>query len=438
MCRRLLPLVVLTALAGCDRVAMDETALRDPASCMGCHPDHTTAWMGSMHAHASDDPVFVAMNRHGQRATGGALGSLCVRCHAPMAVATGATTDGLDLDALPRELRGVTCVACHQVERVGELHNGDLAWADDGVMRGGLADPLPTPAHGSARSHLVETSRLESSATCGACHDVVLPGGLAIERTFAEWNESLFARPEVALSCAGCHMMGSDGPAARGGPVRRVHDHALPGVDLALIAWPEEVAQRAGIARDLAGTVTSRLCVQPGAGGLDVAVTLDNTQAGHAFPSGTTHARRVWVELVAETVGVETWVRGRFAPGEVVHRGDDPEVWVLGSRFLDAAGREVQMPWQATQLDSDLLAPSVTADRNDPRFYHAKTRHWVVPGAPDHVRVAVRMQPIGLDILDELIAAGELAPEVRAAMPTWELTGARLAWRASDGYGCTR
>ena len=65
--------------------------LQDPATCGGCHPQHYAQWAGSMHAYASDDPVFVALNRRGQREAH--LGAFCVRCHAPMAVALG-LTDG--------------------------------------------------------------------------------------------------------------------------------------------------------------------------------------------------------------------------------------------------------------------------------------------------------------------------------------------------------
>ena len=37
---------------------------------------------------AMDDPVFIAMNKKGQRETNGALGTFCVNCHAPMAASS--------------------------------------------------------------------------------------------------------------------------------------------------------------------------------------------------------------------------------------------------------------------------------------------------------------------------------------------------------------
>ena len=85
------------ALAACgdDVTYQPVEALMQPDTCMTCHPRHTREWASSMHAYAGVDPVFVALNRKGQEDTGGALGSFCVRCHAPVALALGLTTDGL-------------------------------------------------------------------------------------------------------------------------------------------------------------------------------------------------------------------------------------------------------------------------------------------------------------------------------------------------------
>lgn len=434
MTRLALSLLVVVLAAACE--PLDDRALRDPNTCEGCHPDHVREWASSMHAYASEDPVFVAMNRRGQRETGGQLGPLCVRCHAPLAVALGATRDGLDLADLPRELRGVGCIACHQITAVEATHNGGLQVSEDGVMRGGLHAPVATAAHDSARSPLVDADSLESSSACGACHDVVLPSGLAIERTYAEWQGSLFAREGTGVSCASCHMFRRTGPAALGGPDRALHDHSLPGIDVALADWPGRDAQLAGVQRDLLGALNTSICVEPTGGGVEVSVTLDNAQVGHAFPSGTTHARRLWVELAAETGGVTTQTIGRFEPGEVVHAGDDPDAWVLGSQFRDASGAEVQFAWQAAAIDSELLEPSTTLVPTEPGYYHARTRSWSIVGHPDAIHVSLHLQPIGLDILDDLIASGDLDPAIRDAMPVHDLDGAARTWHVSDGYGC--
>src|SRR5882724_9881689 len=64
---------------------LSRAQLLDPESCRGCHEDYYTEWAASMHAYASRDPVFLAMNRRGIEETSGALGNFCVKCHAPMA-----------------------------------------------------------------------------------------------------------------------------------------------------------------------------------------------------------------------------------------------------------------------------------------------------------------------------------------------------------------
>jgi hypothetical protein len=377
-------LACVLAAAACQ--PLDPAATADPASCEGCHPDQTREWASSMHAYASDDPVFVAMNQRGQRETGGQLGSFCVRCHQPT------------------EARGVGCVACHQVAAIEATHNGGIVLDRDGPMRGALRAPERNPAHESQYSELVDGDQPGSSRMCGACHDVVLPNGLAIENTYAEWNASVFGGN---LSCSGCHMF-SAGP--------RRHDHSFPGIDVAATPWPGVAEQRALIARDLRPALLTKLCVQPTGGGVEVAVTLDNAQVGHAFPSGTTHARRVRAELTAD--------------GAV-----NPDVWVLRSRFR-RGGEEVQFAWDADAIDSELLMPSTSLDPASPGFYHARTRTVRLVGRPEMIRLAITVQPIGTDILEDLVASGDLDPAVIAASSTHTLESATRVWRAADGFGC--
>lgn len=419
--RRVLVLVQLVrVLGGCARDSIDRAALLEPATCQGCHPDQFRAWSGSMHAYASDDPVFRAMNRRGQRETGGALGALCVGCHAPMAVREGATTDGLNLDDLPRELHGVTCTFCHSVTDVEGDHNNPLVLADDGVMRGQLVHPMATGAHASAHEPLVDGADPRSSHACGACHDVVTPAGLAVERTFAEWQTSLYAQPGTELSCIACHMKGADARAAdvRGAPVRRVASHALAGLDVATTPWPEADAQRAAIAADLEPSVSAKLCVSPGPGGLQLDVTLDNIAAGHAWPSGVTHGRRVWVEVAATAAGASVL---------------DDTSWTLGQRLLAADGREVEMPWDAAREESVLLPPAVTANPQDPGFYHAVTRSYHAPPETDAVAVTVWIQPIAQAVLDDLAASGDLPPQQAI---TFTARSTHRTWQRADGYTC--
>ena len=141
------------ALAGCG-APDDKTGLLshderlNPSSCASCHPDQYREWAGSMHAYAAEDPVFRAMNAYGQRVTDGALGDFCVQCHAPVALAEGATKDGDNLDEVAPHLRGVTCTACHQIDAVDDDHNNKTTWINDAWFRGSLERPMPSPAGG--------------------------------------------------------------------------------------------------------------------------------------------------------------------------------------------------------------------------------------------------------------------------------------------------
>ena len=237
--------------------------LLDPASCKPCHMKHYTEWSGSMHAYASEDPVFVAMNKRGQEETGGELGSFCVQCHAPMAVQTGASTNGLNLADVEPTLRGVTCYFCHSVDSVGEAHdfNNALHLATDGILRGAYADPVSNTAHRSGYSKLHDRDKLESARMCGACHDIVTPLGAPIERTFQEWQGSVFSQPAVGTTCGQCHMDQSKTPEpAADAPhvfARRTHSHLFPAVDTAVTAFPETEAQNTAVQSFLDTTLQS-------------------------------------------------------------------------------------------------------------------------------------------------------------------------------------
>ncbi|MEX1362907.1 MAG: multiheme c-type cytochrome, partial [Nannocystaceae bacterium] len=280
---------LLTALAAtsCEEpkpatLSVDDRIL-DPATCEECHPNHYREWLGSMHAYAAEDPVFLAMNERGQRETNGELGDFCVRCHAPMALELGLTTDGLNMAEVPQHLRGVTCYFCHTTESVEGTHNNPLVLSGTRTMLGAISDPVESDAHASAYSAFLDSSTLESSQMCGSCHDVVTPAGIHLERTYAEWQESFFSDvdpltggPAVfGLSCGSCHMgPPTDGPIADAPGVRadrRRHAHGMPAVDVALHDWPSaelgpqlRAEQLEGIEFQRKSALCASVCVNPG------------------------------------------------------------------------------------------------------------------------------------------------------------------------------
>ncbi len=419
---------------------LTQAQLKDPTVCQSCHPDQYSEWAGSMHAYSTKDPVFNAMNRRGQRETDGGLGSFCVQCHAPMALKENATTDGLNLDSVPDTLHGVTCFFCHSVQSIGGTHNNPLNLATDQVLRGSFADAFTAGMpHKAAYSEFLDRDTASSAAMCGSCHDIHAPLGGDIERTFVEWQGSVFQQIRGA-TCSQCHMPQSTDmkPVANvpGAPLRRTHSHAMPGVDLALTDFPDKDNQKALVAAFLNTTLQTALCVEPFGGGSKVAVLLDNVATGHFWPSGAAQDRRAWFEVIAYSGSTVVYQSGVVPDGANLLTDADPDIWLLRDCMFDAGGDEVSMFWQAADYESNTLPVKVTFDPSDPRFYSThKIRFFPPSGAPivpasgqiDRITLQVKVQPVGRDVLDELVSGGDLDAGIRDVMPTLPV-GGMLTW----------
>jgi len=423
-----------------EDLALTRSELLDPTTCKRCHEDHYREWSGSMHAYAAEDPVFLAMNARGQRETKGQLGTFCVGCHAPMAVREGATKDGLNLAQVAPSLKGVTCFFCHSVDAVEGTHGNPLRLAADGAMRGGIPDPVANAAHPAKYSPLHDRDRADSSAMCGACHDIVTGHGAHIERTFLEWKESVFSQPTGA-TCSQCHMEQSATltPIAQAPGVfaRRRKGHTFAAVDAALTPFPEREEQHRKVKEMLDSTLQTALCVSSFGSSATIRVLADNVSAGHAFPSGSTQDRRLWTEVVAYQGEKVVYSSGVVADGAAVTSLPDPNLWLVRDCIFDPSGREVHMFWEAASFEGNAFPGQATFDRLDRRFYQHFVqpfpRTGTFPGSPDRVTLRFRLQPIGLDVLDDLVASGDLDRTVRDAMPTFDLGDTPLLeWTAAS------
>lgn len=416
--------------------------LMDPQTCAGCHPKQYEEWASSMHAYAADDPLFLAMNRRGQREA--QIGSFCVNCHAPMAVRTQATTDGLNLDGLPQKLKGVTCYFCHSVDAVQGTHDSPLHLAEDGVMRAEFSDALPNPVHSSNYAALLDRNRLESSQLCGSCHDIVNGHDVHLERTFEEWQSTAFAEAKVGSTCPQCHMTRSTTmePAASvgGAPLRYLNNHRFPAVDLPLTPWPSSDVLGQATQRFLDTTLQSALCVRGSATNAQLQVVLDNVAAGHSFPSGAAQDRRVWLELKAYSAGKVIYQSGVRQDGEALAGTDTSDLSWFGDCLLNEQAEQVHMFWEATDSESSLLPGQATFDSSDPRYYQSHVLNRFpqqaasIASYPDRVTLNLRLSPFGLDVFDDLVATGDLTDQggttteaMRAALATRSI-GQELEW----------
>ncbi len=448
-----LPLACSSSKSSAPTYFARETLL-DPTTCKQCHADHFADWSSSLHAYASDDPVFRAMNQRGQRETNGQLGTFCVKCHAPMAVNEGATTDGLNLDAVPQKLHGVTCFFCHTVSAVEGAHDNPLVLANDITMRGEYSDPVANAAHPATYSVLHDREQLGSAPLCGACHDIVTQPGAAIERTYADWQASLFSHAQGGDTCGQCHMQelpagGGLEPIAQAPGVfaRKYHVHSFPAVDQAttpsLPPQPDDAGQIT-LPQFLDTTVQTALCVvQDGSGAIRVIV--DNVAAGHSVPSGSAQDRRMWAEVIAYNQGNVVYQSGVVPAGSPVTSltaAADPDLWLIRDCMFGEDGGPVDMFWQAASVESNLLPFPVTADPSDPAYYQTHIVQYyprnptaTLATVPDKVTLRLLLQPIGLDVLQSLEATGDLDASIAAQIPTLVLPEPILTWTAATANG---
>jgi len=463
--------VGLGALAACGGdSALPVEMLRDPTTCQECHPQHFTQWSGSMHAYASEDPVFLAMNKRGQRETGNKLGDFCVKCHAPMAVELG-LTDGTDFDpsTLPAEAKGITCYFCHNVKSIGETHNNGLVLANDQRMRGGVKDPIKSPAHLSSYDKLMD-SDINESELCGSCHDIVVPeeingvtGGVAVERTFAEWQSTFFAtdkRPGIHLTCGGCHMPSkTDVIADAEGlnvPSRSFgfHEHLWPAVDQALTVFPETTAQTDAIHRDLDPAIaligaiplgsnapTGGICVTPAAGG-EITVRIDGLGIGHKFPSGAAQDRRAWVELVAFDIDNNIVYQSGVVPDQMdPEEIADPDLVAMWDFTFKSDDTPAHFFWEIARFDdSRLLKQPTTLDKFDPAFDHSTTYEFKIGALIsqiDHITARVRLRPLPFEALRDLVTSGDLDATILDQVPTLDIDATIRTWNKAEATPAT-
>lgn len=451
-------------------------ALLDPETCQRCHPRHHQEWAGSMHAYAAEDPVFLAFNQRGQRETNGELGDFCVQCHAPMAVRLGLTSDGLNLPELPAWSKGVGCYFCHQVEAVENTHNNPLVLSNDKVMRASIQDPAPAKyrledkqtVHESAPSALHDADNLESTKTCGACHDIVTPNGTHIEQTFVEWQNSMFNLPinRGGVSCAGCHMPRaqeqvaiSPGSKAR---ISAFHRHYMVGPDAALTPFPDAATaseqfelNRAQREAQRLNVICATLCVLPPEpnnpdGPPVVSMWMHNESAGHHWPSGSSADRRAWVEMVAKDKnGQVIFSSGVVPPGVPAAdiEAQDPNMWLFRDKWYDAQGNKTHMFWEAARVEKNVLKVNDPIAEVDAEKTSWQERRYVLQGISrseliGSIDTKVKVRPIGLEVLDDLIGSGDLDPAIRGKISTDVIFPGTLNWPSgpaviySDtGYG---
>ena len=320
-------------------------------TCARCHSNYADdgdyepydTWRGSMMGNAARDPVARAAMAIAEVDVPGAA-DFCVRCHSTFTWYNGGSS-APDFDVptmtprfapdepgvLSPDLDGVACMTCHRSEDPGptQISNTQLQLSDGQERLGpyDYAPGEPEPPHEASRSEFVASSRL-----CGQCHNIhnpllagytvgadgmAIPTGrpFSIERTFSEWEHSVFSEPGPdAQTCQGCHMPEVDHPvnAAAEFPIQRDHmsRHDLAGGSVwQPLAILERIPSPTPLqtASFLASSNRARTMLENAAtlevltstltsAELTASFRVTNT-TGHKLPTGYPEGRRVWLEV---------------------------------------------------------------------------------------------------------------------------------------------
>ena len=241
-----------------------ETRYPSAQTCVTCHPKQFREWSVSQHSYSQLSPVYLSLSNKINQLSNGSNGDFCVRCHNQVGTNLGEETHISNLERHPTSREGITCVACHRLDKSYNKASGRLP-----LIQGGVTEPIYGPEgnaelervldkpeefrvvtdpEASGRKIHGEVKKFANISTptfCGQCHDVTLFNGFRLEEAFSEYRMS----PAAArgTTCQDCHMGKEQGvasgyeygPAAVVGGVptkdRKLTNHMFSGPDYSII-----------------------------------------------------------------------------------------------------------------------------------------------------------------------------------------------------------
>lgn len=291
-------------------------------ACAACHFESHGSWLESAHAVGWRSEAF-------QQAVEVAATPLCEACHLPLASQSPdlvdfdqgdpnkpVTSPNPMFDAAMR-LEGVTCAACH-------------------VRDGKIVGPRP-PEELTAPHPMTWSKDLTASEGCASCHQLQWDGATTpFYDTFGEWRRS----PQAAagIGCQDCHGGSGAGQQAP-------FDHRTPaGQDRAV-----------SVLFDLPSLTVVRGADTP----VPLHLTLQNTGAGHAYPTGSPFKG---VQVRVQLVGPEDrkkkapWVETALTHDLKRTLTDGPPWDVTADTRIPAGGAveleaELSIPYNAPEGD---------------------------------------------------------------------------------------
>ena len=194
--------------------------------CGHCHEETHQQWRASAHSNANRVPFYLKNVELLNKEKGIEFSRHCEGCHDPIALLSGALTEGAP-KSRPYDKDGVTCSVCHSIQKVDTRGTGSYVMGVPAVLvdEDGKAITRPVSdaeilAHLDRHSKAVMKDFYNTSEYCAACHKAALPKALndyKWQRAFTvydEWQGSSFAKQsplpfyvkDSVSNCQTCHM----------------------------------------------------------------------------------------------------------------------------------------------------------------------------------------------------------------------------------------
>ncbi|CAD6882333.1 hypothetical protein [Methylomonas albis] len=355
--------------------------------CATCHQEIAVQWKASIHAQAASDKTYqtnikLLSEKKSMEAT-----RYCEGCHAPAALLSGQLTKGGKLDTPGHLQEGVSCMACHGIERVEHL-KGVASYRfmpPKPYLFDGSEQVLPTFIHNlliriKPEQHKADLARnvLSTPEMCATCHAQFMDkdfnnwGWVKMQDDYMAWlngpysgqTRQTFAHAEQRR-CQDCHFPlqpGKDPSASQSGLIKT---HFNVGANTAIPWVTQNLAQLERTRQFLVADQVRISIDKPNrpdatesAKHLDpkliestespayyylgenvpLKVAVTNAQVGHAFPGGTTDINEAWIHvLVTDGQGQKIYESGYLDQNNNVEEG----AYFYRSVAIDRAGNAV-------------------------------------------------------------------------------------------------
>lgn len=317
--------------------------------CATCHQEIAQQWKASIHSQAASDKTYqtninLLSERKGMEAT-----RYCEGCHAPAALLSGQLSKGGKLDTPGHFQEGVSCMACHGIERIEHLK---------GVASYRFAPPTPYLFTGSTQAvpllihnfllrlkpeqHKADLARnvLASPEICATCHAQFMDkefnnwGWVKMQDDYTAWlngpysgqTRQTFAHAQQRR-CQDCHFPLQPGKDPSANQQGLIKTHFNIGANTA-IPWVTQNLSQLERTRQFLRADQMRISIdKPNrtdatestrhldqkliesteapaylylGENVSLKVAVTNAQVGHAFPGGTTDINEAWIEFLVQ------------------------------------------------------------------------------------------------------------------------------------------